>query len=401
VAGGGIVGLATALALVERHRLAVAVLEAEERLATHQSGHKSGVLHSGLYYAPGSLKARLCTSGRQEMLRFLEEEGLPFRRCGKLVLAVSREELPRLDELERRGRANGLAEVRRLTAEEIREVEPEAAGVAALWVGDTGLVDFPRAAERMAARVAAGGGVVLTGARVRGVRRATDGGGLTVETPRGAFAAGGLVNCAGLQSDRLARLCGVEPEVHIVPFRGDYYELAEERRDLVRHPVYPVPDPAFPFLGVHFTPKLAGGVEIGPNAVLALARQRYGKFVFSPRDVADTLAWPGFWRLAGRHAATGLGEIGRSLSRAAFARAAARLVPAIRAADLVAAGCGIRAQAVDRAGRPLDDFRFATGERTVHVLNAPSPAATASLAIGAEIAATAVRALGLAAAAAG
>lgn len=395
VAGGGIVGLATALALTERHRLRLAVLEAEPRLAVHQTGHNSGVIHSGLYYPPGSAKARLCTAGREALYRFLDEEGLAYRRSGKLVVAVSAEEVPRLDELERRGRANSLVGLRRLTAGEIREREPHAAGVAGLWVEETGLCDYPAVAERIAARVRAAGGEVVTGARVSAVTRERTGGGLVVETPRGAFAAGGLVNCAGLQSDRVARLCGLAPDLRIVPFRGDYYALVPGRRELVSHPIYPVPDPAFPFLGVHFTPHLDGGVEVGPNAVPALARQRYRRGAFSLRDTAATLVWPGFWRLAGRHWRTGLAEIGRSLSRAAFARAAARLVPEIEPGDLVAAGCGIRAQAVDRRGRPVDDFRFLRGERTVHVLNAPSPAATAALAIGREIAATAAAALGL------
>ena len=375
--------------------MSLAVLEAEERLATHQTGHNTGVIHSGLYYPPGSAKARLCAAGREALYRFLDEEGLPYRRSGKLVVAVDAGEVPRLDELERRGRANGLAGLRRLSAGEIRELEPHAAGVAGLWVAETGLVDFAAVAERIAARLRASGGTVVTGARVTRVVRERDGGGLVVETPRGPFACGGLVNCAGLQSDRVARLCGVEPDLRIVPFRGDYYALVPARRELVRHPIYPVPDPAFPFLDVHFTTTLAGGVEIGPNAVLALARQRYRRLAFSLRDTAATLGWPGFWRLAGRHWRTGLGELRRSLSRAAFARAAARLVPEIRPADLVAAGCGIRAQAVDRRGRLVDDFRFATGDRTVHVLNAPSPAATAALAIGEEIAATAAATLGL------
>ncbi len=393
--GGGIVGLATALALVGRYRVSLAVVEAEDRLGFHQTGHNSGVIHSGLYYKPGSLKARLCSDGRRALYRFLDEEGLPYRRSGKLVVAVTPDEVPRLDELERRGRANGLVDLVRLGAAEIREREPHAAGVAALAVGETGVVDFGRVAERIAARVEAGGGEVLTGRRVTGVVRERSGGGLVVETPGGEIACGGLVNCAGLQSDRVARLCGLEPDLRIVPFRGDYFRLAAGRRELVRGPVYPVPDPAFPFLDVHFTPGLDGEVEVGPNAVLALARQRYRRLALVPRDAAETLAWPGFWRLARRHWRTGLGELRRSLSRAAFARAAARLVPELTAADLVRGGCGIRAQAVDRRGNLLDDFRFLAGERSVHVLNAPSPAATASLAIGGEIAATAAGVLGL------
>ncbi len=387
VVGGGLVGLASALALAGRGRT-VTVLEAEERVAVHQSGHNSGVIHSGLYYKPGSLKARLCVAGRQALGRFCAEEGIAVQPCGKLVVALQPEELPRLDELERRGRANGLQGVRRLRAEEIRDVEPHAAGIAALHVPETAITDYPAVAQGFARRIEALGGRVVTGARVTGVRR--DGPGLVVETARGAFAASLLVNCAGLQSDRVARLCGVEPGVRICPFRGEYYELVPERCGLVRGLIYPVPDPRFPFLGVHLTRRVGGGVEAGPNAVLALKREGYRWRDVSLRDAAGTLAWPGFRRLVARYWRTGVYEVRRSLLKGTFVRDLQRLVPEIRPADLHRAGSGVRAQALDEKGGLVDDFRIVRSERAIHVLNAPSPAATASLPIGEEIAAMAV-----------
>jgi L-2-hydroxyglutarate oxidase len=391
VAGGGLVGLGTAMALAGRG-LKVTVLEAEDRVAFHQSGHNSGVIHSGLYYKPGSLKARLCVEGARALYRFCEEEGIAHERCGKLVVATGPEELPRLDELERRGAANGLSGVRRLRAEEIREIEPHAAGIAALHVPETGIADYPAVARAYARRIEAGGGRVATGARVTGVRR--DGPGLVVETPRGAVAASLLVNCAGLQSDRVARLCGADPGVRIFPFRGEYYELSPERRGLVRGLIYPVPDPRFPFLGVHLTRMVNGGVEAGPNAVLALKREGYRWRDISPRDLASTAAWPGFWRFAGRFWRIGAYEVRRSLMKSAFVRDLARLVPEIRPEDLHRAGSGVRAQALDARGGLVDDFHIVRGERAIHVLNAPSPAATASITIGEEIAAMAAAALG-------
>ncbi|HYX26898.1 MAG TPA: L-2-hydroxyglutarate oxidase [Thermoanaerobaculia bacterium] len=391
VAGGGLVGLGTALALAGRG-LTVAVCEAEDHVAAHQSGHNSGVIHSGLYYKPGSLKARLCVEGARALYRFCAEEGVAHQRCGKLVVATAPEELPRLDELERRGRANGLHGVRRLGREESREIEPHAAGIAALHVPETGIADYPAVARAYARRIEARGGRVVTGARVLGVRR--DGSGLVVETARGAFAASLLVNCAGLQADRVARLCGVDPGVLILPFRGEYYQLTPERRSLVRGLIYPVPDPRFPFLGVHLTRMVSGGVEAGPNAVLALKREGYRWRDVSLRDLAGTAAWPGFWRLAARYWRTGAYEVRRSLLKGAFVRDLQRLVPEIRPADLQRAGSGVRAQALDAQGRLVDDFHVVRGERAIHVLNAPSPAATASLRIGEEIAGMAVAALG-------
>jgi L-2-hydroxyglutarate oxidase len=391
IVGGGLVGLGTGMALAGRG-LKVAVLEAEDRVAAHQSGHNSGVIHSGLYYKPGSLKARLCVEGARALYVFCEEEKIAHQRCGKLVVATKPDELPRLDELERRGTANGLIGVRRLGPQEIRSFEPHAAGIAALHVPETGIADYPAVARAMARRIEARGGRVATGARVLGVRR--DGDGLAVETARGAFAAGFLVNCAGLQADRVARLCGADPALSILPFRGEYYELTPERRGLVRGLIYPVPDPRFPFLGVHLTLMVNGGVEAGPNAVLALKREGYRWRDVSLRDAAGIAAWPGFWHLAARFWRTGAYEVRRSLLKSVFVRDLQRLVPELRAEDLHRAGSGVRAQALDSKGRLVDDFHILRGELAIHVLNAPSPAATASIRIGEEIAAMAVEALG-------
>lgn len=383
VVGGGLLGTATAMALAERGR-PVAVLEAEERLAVHQSGHNSGVIHSGLYYKPGSLKAALCVAGARALFHFCGQEGIDRRRCGKLVVATRPEELPRLDELERRGRANGLEGLRRLAAGEIQEIEPSATGIAALHVPETGIVDYPAVARAYARRVEARGGRIWAAARVRAVH--PDGSGLVVETTRGIVGCRFLVNCAGLQADRVARLCGAELDVRIVPFRGEYYELTESRRDLVHGLIYPVPDPRFPFLGVHLTRRVNGEVEAGPNAVLAWRREGYRKGSFSLRDARETLAWPGFRRLATRYWRVGVYEMWRSLVKAAFVRDLQRLVPDLRAEDLVPGGSGVRAQALDRLGNPVDDFRIVQTERAIHVVNAPSPGATASMAIGEKIA---------------
>jgi len=379
VIGGGLVGLATAMALAERG-MSVTVLEAEDRLAAHQSGHNSGVIHSGLYYKPGSLKARLCVEGARALWSFCEEEGIATRRCGKLVVATHEEELPRLDELERRGQANGLAGLRRLRAEEIREVEPHAAGIAALHVPETGIVDYPAVARAYGKRIERHGGRILLKARVTSVRP-----GLVVETTAGTVSSARLVNCAGLQSDRIARLCGAEPDVRIIPFRGEYYELA--KTDLVRGLIYPVPDPRFPFLGVHLTRMIGGGLEAGPNAVLALKREGYRWTDVSLRDSLSIAGWPGVWALAARFWKIGAYEVWRSLVKSAFVRDLQRLVPEIRSEDVHRAGAGVRAQALERNGALVDDFRIVETDRAIHVLNAPSPGATASMAIGRTIAA--------------
>ncbi len=388
VVGGGIVGLATARALLHGTGATVALLEAENTLAAHQTGHNSGVLHSGLYYRPGSLKARLCGAGREALLRFCAEHGVAHERCGKVVVATRPEELPRLEELERRGRANGLAGVARIGPEELREREPHAAGLAALRVPETGIVDFRGACEALAAELRRAGGAVHTGARVERVTPTPEG--FTIVTGRGGLTARHLVTCAGLQADRLARACGVDPGVAIVPFRGEYHVLKPERAALVRHLIYPVPDPRFPFLGVHFTRMVHGGVEAGPNAVLAFARHGYRRRDVSPRDLAEMLRWSGFWRLASRHLAMGFEESWRSHVKRAFVAALRRLVPDLRESDVMPGGAGVRAMAVGPDGAMLDDFHVVEAPRAIHVLNAPSPAATAALAIGEHLAGRAI-----------
>jgi L-2-hydroxyglutarate oxidase len=384
VIGGGIVGMATAMALTQRSHLSLVVLEAEDRLAPHQTGNNSGVIHSGLYYKPGSQKARTCVEGREALYRFCVERGIAHERCGKLVVALTPDELPRLDELERRAGANGLEGLRRVGVAEMRAVEPHVAGIAGLVVPHTGIVDYVAVTNAYADEVRGKGGEIVLRARLRRVRR--ENGGLALETAAGTVRARHLVNCAGLQCDRVARLCGARPGVRIVPFRGEYYELVPERRDLVRNLAYPVPDPQFPFLGVHFTRKVSGGVEAGPNAVLAFKREGYRKTSFSLADSLGTLTFPGFWRLAGRYWRIGTGEMWRSWSKAAFVRALQRLLPELRASDLVPGGTGVRAQALDRSGALVDDFSIIAQEGMIHVLNAPSPAATASIAIGRHIA---------------
>lgn len=392
VVGAGIVGLATARALAIGHRRRVVVVEMEPQVAFHQTGHNSGVIHSGLYYRPGSVKATHCARGREALYRYCGEAGIRHERCGKLVVAISPQEIARLDELERRGKANGLAGIRRLDAAEIREREPHVAGVAGLLVPETGIVDYVGVAAAMATEVEARGGEVRLGSRCLAVRRYP--GEVVVETSRGAVAADGLVNCAGLQSDRVARLCGVDPGVRIVPFRGDYYVLAEERRSLVRHLIYPVPDPELPFLGVHFTRRVDGSVEAGPNAVLAWRREGYSRASFSWRDAWSTLSFPGLWRMAPGYAGIGWQEYRRAWSRTLFVESLRRLIPEIEPADVRPGGAGVRAQALDRSGRLLDDFHLVDAERMVHVLNAPSPAATAALAIGETVAERAMASFG-------
>ncbi|MCJ0874987.1 L-2-hydroxyglutarate oxidase [Streptomyces sp. AP-93] len=380
VIGGGIVGLSTAHALAGlAPGTRVVVLEKEDGPARHQTGRNSGVIHSGIYYKPGSLKARFAVRGAAEMVKFCAEHGIPHEVTGKLIVATERDELPRLHALVQRGRENGIP-VRELGPTQIAEYEPEVRGLAAIHVGTTGIVDYGRVAQQLAessgAEIVYGGAVDLISRRASGVAVRTSGG-LVVR-------ARVLVNCAGLQCDRIARLTGDDPGMRILPFRGEYYDLA--RPELVRGLVYPVPDPAFPFLGVHLTRGIAGGVHVGPNAVPALAREGYGWGVVRPRDLADELAWPGSWRMAARHWRYGAGEVRRSLSKAAFVEAVRRLLPAVRGEDLVPAAAGVRAQAVLRDGTLVDDFLIREGERAVHVLNAPSPAATASLPIGREIA---------------
>ncbi|WP_406257907.1 L-2-hydroxyglutarate oxidase [Streptomyces nigra] len=388
VVGGGIVGLATAYAVTRAAPgTRVTVLEKEPGPARHQTGRNSGVIHSGVYYRPGSLKARYAVGGAAEMVRFCAEYGVAHAVTGKLIVATGREELPRLHALAQRGRENGIA-VRELGAAQIAEHEPEVRGLAALHVPTTGVCDFTGVARRLAE---ASGAEIRYGAHVERVDRRPSLG-VAVRTTRGDVVRGRvLVNCAGLHCDELARLTGDDPEARIVPFRGEYYTL--RRPELVRGLVYPVPDPAFPFLGVHLTRGIDDGVHIGPNAVPALAREGYGWGVVRPRDLGTTLAWPGAWRMARRHWRYGAGELRRSLSKAAFTDAVRRLLPAVEPEDLEPAAAGVRAQAVLRDGSLVDDFLIREGPRAVHVLNAPSPAATASLPIGREVARRALGAL--------
>ena len=395
IVGGGLVGLATAMALAEQTCARLLLVEAENELASHQSGHNSGVIHSGLYYKPGSLKARNCVLGRDLMYAFCAEHGVAYDRCGKLVVAIDESQLPALDELERRGAANGLTGMRRVTAEQIREREPHVQAVAGLEVAETGIVDYKGVAREYARLTQATGGTIEKQARVIAVAQRGDG--LSIETSRGQFACRNLINCAGLQSDRVARLCGVETGVQIISFRGEYYQLIPSRESLVRDLIYPVPDARFPFLGVHFTRMIHGGIEAGPNAVLAMARHGYTRTSFSTRDMAGLLRYGGFWRMAARYWRTGCGEMYRSWSRRAFVRALQKLVPELRGEDLVPAGAGVRAQAVAPNGTLVDDFVIAERERMIHVVNAPSPAATASISIGRTIAELAVRNFSLAA----
>ncbi len=388
VIGGGIVGLSTAYAITRAAPgTRVTVLEKEAGPARHQTGRNSGVVHSGIYYRPGSLKARYAVRGAAEMVKFCAEYGIPHAVTGKLIVATRRDELPRLHALAQRGRENGLT-VRELGAAQIAAYEPEVEGLAALRVGATGICDYAAVARRLAA---SSGAEIRYGARVTRVDRRPDLG-VAALTAAGDVVRGRvLVNCAGLYCDEIARLTGDDPGMRIVPFRGEYYELA--RPELIRGLVYPVPDPAFPFLGVHLTRGVDAGVHVGPNAVPALAREGYDWRTVRPRELAAALAWPGSRHLARRHWRHGTGELHRSLSRRAFTEAVRRLVPAVREADLIPAPAGVRAQAVLRDGTLADDFLIREAPRAVHVLNAPSPAATASLPIGREVARRALIAL--------
>jgi len=393
IIGGGIVGLATALALANRGRADLVVLEAEAQLAEHQTGRNSGVIHSGLYYKPGSLKAQNCVTGREALVQFCIEHNLPYERCGKVVVATRPDEIPRLDDLEARGRANGLAGLRRLRPAEIHEIEPHVAGLDGLLVPETGIVDYRQVTQKYAQLVQRAGGQIWTEARVTACHH--EAAGLRLITPRGEVNCRYLINCAGLQSDRVARLCGVEPDLRIVPFRGEYYELTPDKQHLVKNLIYPVPDPSFPFLGVHFTRMIHGGIEAGPNAVLAFKREGYYRASFSLRDAWAIAGYGSFWVLARRHWRMGLGEFYRSFSRQAFVRALQRLMPELTQADVRRAGAGVRAQALAAGGKLVDDFRIVSAGRMVHVLNAPSPAATASLSIGRSIAQLATEQFGL------
>ena len=385
IVGGGIIGLAAARELARRHpALKLAVLEKEDDVGRHQTSHSSGVVHAGIYYAPGSLKARLCVEGLRLMYDYCERHGITHERCGKLILATTERELPALDELERRGRANGVAGLRRLTAEQVRELEPHARAVAGLHSPITGIVDFPAVARTLADELAASGASVTTGCEVTGVSpRARE---IRIAHSCGETTARGALFCAGAWADRLAVAAGAEPDPRIVPFRGAYLRLRPERAELVRSLIYPVPDPALPFLGVHLTRHVDGDVLIGPTALLVGARDAYELRRVRIRDVAATLAWPGTWRMMRRFWRSGLEELRHAVSRRAMVAAAARYVPELGIDDVVPGPSGVRAQALWRDGRLADDFVFSHTERALHVRNAPSPAATSSLAIARMVA---------------
>ena len=387
VVGGGIVGLAAAREILTRRPgVSLAVVDKESSVGRHQTGHNSGVIHSGIYYAPGSLKARLCVEGASLMYEFCEGNGIPADRCGKLIVATTDSELPALDELYRRGTANGVPGLEMVGPAGIREREPHCAGIRAIWSPGTGIVDFSRVAEAMAGDVTRLGGEILTGHMVVGLTAAA--GSISVRTGRGEFTAARVLTCAGLHSDRVAMMSGAPEEPHIVPFRGDYWQLRPERRHLARNLIYPVPDPKFPFLGVHFTRRITDdAVWLGPNAVLALAREGYRRSNLRLSDLTHTLGYPGFRRMARRYWRTGATEVYRDLSKRAFVAACQRFVPELTHTDVMPGPSGIRAQSVARDGALVDDFVFnIQGNQLMHVRNAPSPAATSCLAIGQLIA---------------
>jgi (S)-2-hydroxyglutarate dehydrogenase len=394
VVGAGILGLATARELLARHpNLSVQVLEREGRIAAHQTGHNSGVIHQGVYYTPGSLKAQLCVTGARELYEYCDERGIPTERCGKLIVATGPEQLERLEELERRGTANGVPGLRRLGAEELAEVEPHVRGLAGLHSPATGIVDYARVAGAFADDVEAAGGAITTGCGVKGITVAD--GRIRLQHPQGETRARHALFCAGGWSDRLAVSAGGSPDPRIVPFRGAYQRLRAERRDLVRGMIYPVPDPDLPFLGVHLTRRIDGDVLVGPSALLAGARDAYSLRTVRPADIVATLTWPGTMRMARRFWRTGIDELRHVLPGDTFVAAAAEYVPELRPDDVLPGFAGVRAQAVARDGKLVDDFVFSHTERALHVRNAPSPGATSSLAIARYVADEAARAFDL------
>jgi L-2-hydroxyglutarate oxidase LhgO len=390
IIGAGIVGLATGLELTHRFPgISLAVIEKESIVAGHQSSHNSGVIHSGIYYRPGSLKAKLCVEGAAALQRFCQENAVPYDICGKVIVATVESELPQLNELYRRGNENGLKGLRMLTATEIREFEPYATGIRGIRVPSTGIVDYAKVAEKYAERITSRGGTIHLSHEVTALVRSF--GHTVVETTRGPIQAKLVINCAGLQSDRISRMANAKLDLTIIPFRGEYYEIVPAKRHYLKGLLYPVPDPQFPFLGVHFTRRIGGGIEAGPNAVLALGREGYLKTSFNARDVFEYLRFPGFWIMAGKHWRTSVDEYHRSWSKTAFVRALQRLMPALVPEDLLPGASGVRAQALDINGKLIDDFHFVYTDGMVHVCNVPSPAATASLAIGKYIVDTVVQ----------
>lgn len=390
IIGGGVVGMATAMALVQQKSpnhsapLKLVVLEAEGKLAAHQTGNNSGVIHSGLYYKPGSLKALNCIEGREAMYKFCADHGIAHDNCGKLVVATSQEEIPALNRLEERGHANGLSGLRRLNSiQELREYEPHVNGIAGIFVPQTGIVDYKQVTDTYGTIVRENGGEIRLNSRVNAITQSSDE--ITLETVSGEIHTKNLINCSGLQSDRIARMAGLDPKLQIIPFRGEYYELVHNRENLVKNLIYPVPDARFPFLGVHFTRMIHGGVEAGPNAVLAFKREGYSHSAISARDIFTYLSFPGFWVMALKYWKMGAGEFYRSFNKRAFVKALQRLIPDLTLEDVHRSGAGVRAQALDASGQLVDDFRIVESNHMVHVLNAPSPAATASISIGRSI----------------
>lgn len=390
IVGGGIVGLATALQVLQKKpALKVLVIEKEKELARHQTGNNSGVIHSGLYYKPGSLKARNCIEGYRLLITFCEENGVPFELCGKIVVATEEKELPLLQTLLQRGEQNGLKGLQMLQPEALREYEPHVKGLAGFFVPQTGIVDYKVVAEKYGEQIRKRGGQIMLGEKVIKVIKERNS--VSVVTDQRTYQGAMLINCAGLYSDKVARLASENIDVKIIPFRGEYYKLKKEREYLVKNLIYPVPDPNFPFLGVHFTRMMKGGVEAGPNAVLAFSREGYRKSDINLKELSETLAWPGFQKVAAKYWKTGLGEMYRSFSKGAFTKALQKLIPEIRESDLVEGGAGVRAQACDRTGGLVDDFLIFAEHQVVNVCNAPSPAATSSLSIGHTVAEIALK----------
>lgn len=378
--GGGIVGTASALQLLQKKNLRILLIEAEDSLARHQTGNNSGVIHSGLYYKPGSLKALNCTRGREMLYEFCQSHSIPFDRCGKIVVATDESEIPALRMLEERGIANGLVGIKRLTKEEIKEYEPYANGIEALYVPQTGIVDYVAVTNKYARLIMKNGGEIKLNAKASSIKVNCNE--IVVITEDDEFKTKYLVNCAGLFSDKVARMSGINPDVKIIPFRGEYYELKKEKQHLVKNLIYPVPDPQFPFLGVHFTRMIHGGIEAGPNAVLAFKRTGYKKTDIDLSQIAEMIFYSGFWKMAKKHYRMGIEEFRRSFSKKLFVKSLQKLIPDLTEDDIVPGGSGVRAQALDRDGKLLDDFRIIQTDKMIHVLNAPSPAATASLSIG-------------------
>ncbi len=394
IVGGGILGLATGMRLTQeypRHR--IAVIEKEAEIAQHQTGHNSGVIHAGIYYAPGSQKANFCSTGGKLLREFCDERDIKYDMCGKLIVAIDDDEVPRLEELYRRGTANGAVGLEIVGAEQLKELEPHAAGVRAIWSPNTGIIDFNEVSGAYATEMREAGGDLILGTPVTAMSR--DGSDIRLETTNGDLSARHVINCAGLQADRVARMMGADIGVRIIPFRGEYYSLKTERSHLVKGLIYPVPDPALPFLGVHFTRRISGSVEAGPNAVLALKREGYRKTSFALGDAFGMLTHPGFWRMSAKYWKTGIGEQYRSMVKSVFVRSLQTLVPEIDGEDLHEPGAGVRAQAVDRKGQLLQDFSIAETEGAIHVLNAPSPGATASLTISRYIVERATESFGI------